>query len=70
MIIKKKKSLEAGCGAGRILRYYHEKNFDIIGIDFISEAINKLKDADQSLKVECVEISLILILKMNILIRS
>lgn len=50
---KKEKILEAGCGAGRILRYYHEKNFDIIGIDFISEAINKLKDADQSLKVEC-----------------
>ena len=54
MIIESKKEriLEAGCGAGRILRYYHEKNYNIVGIDFISEAINKLKAADRSLKVE------------------
>ena len=55
MIIESKKEriLEAGCGAGRILRYYHEKNYNIIGIDFISEAINKLKAADRSLTVFC-----------------
>ena len=54
MIIESKKEriLEAGCGAGRILRYYHEKNYNIVGIDFISEAINKLKAADRSLKAE------------------
>ncbi len=41
--------LEAGCGAGRILRYYHNKNFKIIGIEFIKEAIEKLKNVDNSL---------------------
>ena len=32
---KKGKILEAGCGAGRIQRYYHNKGMDILGIDFI-----------------------------------
>ena len=27
--------LEAGCGAGRILNYYHSKGYKIKGIDFI-----------------------------------
>ena len=51
MIVKDKnqKILEAGCGAGRILRYYHNKNFKIIGIEFIKEAIEKLKNVDNSL---------------------
>ena len=33
--------LVAGCGAGRTLRYYHNKKMDIIGIDFIQVAIEK-----------------------------
>ena len=37
--------LEAGCGAGRILRYYHGLGHDIVGIDFISVAVEKLIDA-------------------------
>ena len=41
--------LEAGCGAGRILRHYHEKNYNIIGIDFIKVAIDKLKAIDNDL---------------------
>ncbi|MEO1944877.1 MAG: class I SAM-dependent methyltransferase, partial [Candidatus Thioglobus sp.] len=44
--------LEAGCGAGRILRYYHEKGLTIVGIDFIDVAVEKLKAIDDSLKVE------------------
>lgn len=43
--------LEAGCGAGRILKYFHNKQFDIIGIDFIENAIEKLKKDNQDLKV-------------------
>ena len=39
---KKGKILEAGCGAGRILRYYHDRGYDVIGIDFIDVAIGKL----------------------------
>jgi len=44
--------LEAGCGAGRILRYYHNQNYKITGIDFIEDAIKKLKKIDPSLNVE------------------
>jgi SAM-dependent methyltransferase len=46
------KVLEAGCGAGRILRYYHDQGVNIIGMDFIEVAIDKLKEIDYSLKVE------------------
>lgn len=46
------KILEAGCGAGRILRYYHNQGRDIVGIDFIKVAIDKLKNIDDTLKVE------------------
>lgn len=49
--------LEAGCGAGRILRYYHGRNFDILGIDFIDVAVDKLKQIDPSLKVEVGDIT-------------
>lgn len=49
--------LEAGCGAGRVLRYYHELGFDILGIDFIEVAIEKLRNADSSLNVEVADIT-------------
>ena len=49
--------LEAGCGAGRILRYYHNQGADIVGIDFIEVAINKLKKIDPFLRVEVGDIS-------------
>jgi SAM-dependent methyltransferase len=44
--------LEAGCGAGRLLRYYAAKGFNIVGIDFVDHVIDKLKEADPALKVE------------------
>jgi ubiquinone/menaquinone biosynthesis C-methylase UbiE len=44
--------LEAGCGAGRILRYYHDRGYNIIGMDFIDIAIEKLKKIDPTLQVE------------------
>jgi ubiquinone/menaquinone biosynthesis C-methylase UbiE len=49
--------LEAGCGAGRILRYYHNQEVDIVGIDFIEIAIEKLKQIDSTLKVEAGDIT-------------
>lgn len=49
--------LEAGCGAGRILRYYHDKGYDITGFDFIEIAIKKLKTVDPTLKVEVGDIT-------------
>lgn len=48
---KSARILEAGCGAGRILRYYHERGYNIAGIDFVEVAIDKLKTADESLSV-------------------
>lgn len=49
--------LEAGCGAGRILRYYHDSGYNIIGIDFIEGATAKLKKIDPTLKVEIGDIT-------------
>jgi ubiquinone/menaquinone biosynthesis C-methylase UbiE len=49
--------LEAGCGAGRILRYYHDRSYDIVGMDFIDVAIKKLKETDPSLNVEVGDIT-------------
>jgi SAM-dependent methyltransferase len=51
------KILEAGCGAGRILRYYHDRGYDIIGFDFIDVAISKLKEIDPTLKAEVGDIT-------------
>jgi len=49
--------LEAGCGAGRILRYYHERGYDITGFDFIEVAIDKLHEVDPTLQVEVGDIT-------------
>jgi len=49
--------LEAGCGAGRILRYYHDHGYDILGFDFIDVAIEKLKAIDPTLKAEVGDIT-------------
>ena len=51
------KILEAGCGAGRILRYYHNHGYDILGFDFIDVAIEKLKQVDSSLQAEVGDIT-------------
>jgi SAM-dependent methyltransferase len=51
------KILEAGCGAGRVLRYYHSRGHDIIGMDFIEIAIEKLKNNDPTLNVETGDIT-------------
>ena len=52
ILIKNKngKILEAGCGAGRILKFYHYKGFNITGIDFIEDAIEKINASDTSIQ--------------------
>jgi SAM-dependent methyltransferase len=45
------KILEAGCGAGRILRYYHNRGYDIFGLDYIDVAISKLRKVSPALQV-------------------
>ena len=59
MLIKNSESqiLEAGCGNGRILRYYHNMGYDIVGFDFIEVAIDKLKKKDTTLRVEVGDIT-------------
>ena len=49
--------LEAGCGAGRILRYYADRGYDIVGIDIIKGAVCKLKEIDSTLEVETGDIT-------------
>ncbi len=51
------KILEAGCGAGRVLRYYHNRGYNILGFDFIDVAISKLKKIDPSLQAEVGDIT-------------
>jgi len=43
------KILEAGCGAGRILKYLHYNKYKVIGIDFIASAINKIVAHDKNI---------------------
>ena len=49
---KEGRILEAGCGNGRILRYFHERGYRITGVDFIQSAIANLQELDPSLDVE------------------
>ena len=46
---RKEEILEAGCGNGRLLRYFHEKKFKITGIDFIKISIEKILKADNTI---------------------
>lgn len=59
MVVKDKNGviLEAGCGAGRLMRYYKDRGYNIVGIDFIEGAIAKLKEIDPTLKVEIGDIT-------------
>jgi len=43
------KVLEAGCGMGRLVRYYKSRQYDIVGMDFVKAAIGKLKSVDPQL---------------------
>lgn len=49
--------LEAGCGAGRILRFYHQHGYNIVGMDYINVAIRKLKAIDSTLQAETGDIT-------------
>jgi len=40
---KDQKILEAGCGAGRILSYLYNNNYSVVGIEFIENAVKKIK---------------------------
>ena len=41
--------LEAGCGAGRLLRHYHDLGIAIVGLDFISTVLSAIHGEDPSI---------------------
>ena len=43
--------LELGCGAGRLVRHYHMKGVQIVGVDNVKAAIRKLRECDPTLNV-------------------
>jgi SAM-dependent methyltransferase len=43
--------LELGCGAGRLLRYYHAQGTSIVGVDSVEVVITKLQACDPQLRV-------------------
>lgn len=57
-IIKKgSKTLEAGCGLGRIIKHFDYYNYNIIGFDYSEVAIQKLKKSSPNLNVIVADIS-------------
>lgn len=50
------KILEAGCGAGRIMRYFHRLGREIVGFDFIGAVVEKLKTIEPDLNVQAGDI--------------
>lgn len=48
--------LEAGCGAGRVLRHFHDHGCEIIGIDYISDILAKIREADSSIQLASADI--------------
>ena len=49
--------LEAGCGAGRLLRHYHERGTDIIGLDFIASVLAAIHREDASIPLAAGDIT-------------
>lgn len=43
------KILEAGCGLGKFLIYYRKQGYDIEGVDFAEETVNRVKKYDPEL---------------------
>jgi SAM-dependent methyltransferase len=43
--------LEAGCGAGRVVRHYHERGTEIIGLDFIASVLAAIRRQDATISL-------------------
>ena len=54
---KDQKILEAGCGAGRILSYLHNNDYSVVGIEFIENAVKKIKLKNPNLEVYTMDIT-------------
>ena len=49
--------LEAGCGGGRLLRYFHAAGNQIVGFDYIHSIVAKLKQCDTSLQLHTADVT-------------
>jgi SAM-dependent methyltransferase len=49
--------LEAGCGAGRVLRHYHEQGTQIIGLDFIASVLAAIRREDATIPLAAGDIT-------------
>ena len=49
--------LEAGCGAGRVLRHYHEGGVEIIGLDFIASVLAAIHREDATIPLAAGDIT-------------
>jgi SAM-dependent methyltransferase len=49
--------LEAGCGAGRVLRHYHEGGVEIIGLDFIASVLAAIHREDAAIPLAAGDIT-------------
>ena len=49
--------LEAGCGAGRVLRHYHERGTAIVGLDFIASVLASIKGEDPTIPLAAGDIT-------------
>lgn len=54
---KGQKILEGGCGIGHIVIYYFKKGFDIVGIDFSAQVIERIKRYDSIIPVQVGDVS-------------
>ena len=56
-IQKDVKLLEAGCGLGKWMNYFHTRGYDITGIDYSQVAVDELKKYNSDFKVELGDIT-------------
>lgn len=57
VITEGSRTLEAGCGLGRVVKHYFGRGFDIIGCDYSSVAIQKIKQHHPQLDVREADIT-------------
>lgn len=50
-ITKEKRTLDVGCGLGRIVKHYHYQGYDISGCDYSSVAVKKLNLNSPELRI-------------------
>lgn len=47
--------LECGCGPGRVVNYFHNRGFNIIGMDYSKSALKSIKSEKPEAKILCAD---------------